>query len=174
MDHRRGVWLGCRSLGNGASFLSRSRKINCTTWIQPVDGAAGGAGDSPGDRTGVCVQRVQNSAVAAHRSDETEDGRLETDADRVDIFAGDRDVGIVSGGIWKMAGGRGSAKSNVCGGDLFRAGILHFVFRSGDASTLVVVFRIRSCRRDGTGAGIYFAGVYADQVVPGSPGIGDG
>ena len=74
-------------------------------------GAAGGAGDSPIDRAGVCVQRVQDSAVAVDWREQTGGGGLEADADRVDLFVGDRDAGVVGGGVWEWLEGAGPRKA---------------------------------------------------------------
>src|SRR6202012_752389 len=136
-------------------------------------GAAGGTGDSPGDWTGVCVQRVQDSAVAVDWCVEAGGGGLEADADRVDFFICDRDAGVVGGGVWKMAGGSGAAAGDVCSGGLLWAGSLNFVFRSGDAPIVAPVSGLRICWWNRAGPWIHFAGVDANQVVSGSAGIGD-
>src|ERR1700749_678642 len=125
-------------------------------------GAAGGTGDSPGDWTGVCGQRVQDSAVAVGWCVEAGGGRLEADADRVDFFICDRDAGVVGGGVWKMAGGSGAAEGDVRVGGLLRDGILHFIFRSDLTPAVAFVFGIRIRGRYWFGAWVHFACFDAD------------
>src|SRR6201995_2453837 len=103
-------------------------------------GAASGAGDSLVDWTGVCLQRIQDSAVAADRSDEASGWRLEADADRVDFFVCDRDAGIIGGSVWAVAGDGWAAEGDVCVGGLFRCGSLHFAFRRDSAPSWAGLF----------------------------------
>src|ERR1700722_8206795 len=125
-------------------------------------GATRSSRDSFGDWAGVCVQRVQDSAVAIGWGVEAGGGGLEADADCVDFFVCDRDAGFVGGGVWKMAGGGWAAEGDVRVGGLLCAGILYFVFRRDLAPVVAAVPGIWICRRDWAGAWLHFAGVDAD------------
>ena len=85
-------------------------------------GAPGGAGYPPLHRTGVFLQRIQDSADPAPWRVPLVARRLETVTNRVDFLARDRDAGSFRGDVWKMAGRGGAEEGDVCLGDCFALG----------------------------------------------------
>src|SRR5262245_44317501 len=70
---------------HGSALVPRPRALDRRRALLAMARAAGGARDSPVDRSSVCIQRVQPSAVAAHWRNPFRAGRLEAQYDRLGL-----------------------------------------------------------------------------------------
>src|SRR5712672_111606 len=82
-----------RASGERRAFFARSRTFDRPSRIQPMACSPCRASDPSMYRTGVFLQRIQDSVNPIAGSEQVLAQRLETDASRVGIFVGHRHAG---------------------------------------------------------------------------------
>ena len=129
-------------------------------------GAARGTGDPSVYRTGVFLQRIQDSADAAPRRDPSSLPDDWKQSQIAWIFSlAIVMLGVSAATFGKWLEGAGPRKAMFAVGGVFCAWVLCFLSRRDYASAVADLFGIWSHRRNRAWAWIYFAGFDADQMV---------
>ena len=150
------------------SFLDREHTIakpGFSRWLVPT----GSAFHPSGDRSGLRLQRVQDSTQPVDRHLQARSRRLEAIADRVDFLPRHPDPRPVGRPLRQMARRRWPAQSHVRFRRLLQSWFLHLLLRRTHAPALDYFSRLRRRRRHRPRLGIHFARLHAHQVVPRPP-----
>src|SRR3954463_11519980 len=118
-------------------------------------GSASSAGDPSVYRSGLFIQRLQDSVDTTLGQDYLPAQRLEAISNRMDFFSGHRDARSFRRGLWQVAGKGWSEEGNVRFSGMLCTRILYLLLRCDGAPTVVDLLRIWHRRRHRAGAWIY-------------------